>query len=438
MAGNVRYQIFVSSTYKDLYPARRKVTEHILSMNHIPAGMEMFSASGREQWKTIQKAIDNSDYYVLIIGERYGSISEEDGISFTEKEFNYARAKQIPTLCFLPSSEFATSRDNRETEPDKIKMLDIFKQKVLRDQLCDFWGTEDELVTKVSASLYKIFTEEPGIGWIRGNSVDPEALSKLVRTMEENSTLRDRIRQLEEQTLRRKPSLSLCINGHDSTSGPLNIKIPELDSEVKSAAIVKRLSRSDVPIFLSHSVNDLAIKEYNEKLPSDDDVLTYFEQMQFYLLAKEANTTFSINNTSTIKANNVSIRIILPEGMLALSSSEVEELDKPVLDIPINPIVEAERKRKIGSLESDFSFLSAMKSNLSGNFIYPPVNHDLYIDDKNKITGTVSFVRQNTVDNLAADIHLIPQKRGSFLVSVSLLCDEFPNWVTNEFEIIVS
>jgi hypothetical protein len=43
--------------------------------------MEMFSASGQRQWKTIKKAIDNSDYYILIIGERYGSISEGEGIS---------------------------------------------------------------------------------------------------------------------------------------------------------------------------------------------------------------------------------------------------------------------------------------------------------------------------------------------------------------------
>lgn len=101
MASGIRFQIFVSSTYTDLYPVRRKVTEHILSMNHIPAGMEMFSASGQQQWKTIQKSIDNSDYYVLIVGERYGSISEAEGISYTEKEFNYARSRGIPTLCFL-------------------------------------------------------------------------------------------------------------------------------------------------------------------------------------------------------------------------------------------------------------------------------------------------------------------------------------------------
>ncbi len=51
MASGIRFQIFVSSTYTDLYPVRRKVTEHILSMNHIPAGMEMLalvvSSNGR-------------------------------------------------------------------------------------------------------------------------------------------------------------------------------------------------------------------------------------------------------------------------------------------------------------------------------------------------------------------------------------------------------
>ncbi|HHI5680487.1 TPA: DUF4062 domain-containing protein, partial [Escherichia coli] len=34
-----RYQIFISSTYSDLIETRKKISEHILSMNHIPAGM---------------------------------------------------------------------------------------------------------------------------------------------------------------------------------------------------------------------------------------------------------------------------------------------------------------------------------------------------------------------------------------------------------------
>lgn len=39
-----KYQIFISSTYRDLKSARLKVRDAILSMYHFPVGMEMFGA----------------------------------------------------------------------------------------------------------------------------------------------------------------------------------------------------------------------------------------------------------------------------------------------------------------------------------------------------------------------------------------------------------
>lgn len=71
-----KYQVFISSTYKDLIEARSKVRDAILSMMHFPVGMEMFNAADEEQWEIIQETIDSSDYYVLILGQRYGSVIE--------------------------------------------------------------------------------------------------------------------------------------------------------------------------------------------------------------------------------------------------------------------------------------------------------------------------------------------------------------------------
>lgn len=50
-----KYQIFISSTYKDLIEARSKVRDAILSMMHFLVGMEMFNAADEEQWEIIQE-----------------------------------------------------------------------------------------------------------------------------------------------------------------------------------------------------------------------------------------------------------------------------------------------------------------------------------------------------------------------------------------------
>lgn len=95
-----RYQVFVSSTFADLTVERQAVVQGLLSLDHFPAGMEQFPASDDDAWALIKGVIDDSDYYVLVIGGRYGFINEE-GISYTEMEFDYAMEKKKPVLAFL-------------------------------------------------------------------------------------------------------------------------------------------------------------------------------------------------------------------------------------------------------------------------------------------------------------------------------------------------
>ena len=93
---DIRYQVFVSSTYADLKAERQKVMQTLMQMDCIPAGMELFPATDEKQFEFIKSVIDDCDYYLLIIGGRYGTTTET-GISFTEKEYDYAveRGSQV-------------------------------------------------------------------------------------------------------------------------------------------------------------------------------------------------------------------------------------------------------------------------------------------------------------------------------------------------------
>ena len=51
--------------------------------------MEAFPAADATPWDLIKTIIAESDYYVLIVGGKYGSTGP-DGISYTEMEFNFA------------------------------------------------------------------------------------------------------------------------------------------------------------------------------------------------------------------------------------------------------------------------------------------------------------------------------------------------------------
>jgi len=163
-----KYQIFVSSTYEDLKEERDLAIKAILEMGHIPVGMEMFSAADEKQWQQIARRIDTTDYYVVIVAHRYGSETDE-GIGFTEKEYDYAVSKGIPALGFIIDNKAPWSQD-RVDKDDKQGKLKKFKDKV-RAKPVKFWRDKNELYGQVSLSLMNEIAENPMIGWVRTDDI---------------------------------------------------------------------------------------------------------------------------------------------------------------------------------------------------------------------------------------------------------------------------
>lgn len=162
----VKYQFFVSSTYEDLKEERSLIMDTILKLEQIPIGMEMFNASDEEQWELIKRTIDNSDYYLVVIGNRYGSTAS-DGLSYTEKEYRYAVDTGKPILTFI-------KRDNEEPSCEDIEKqyhLQQFRNHA-KNKISSLWSNKDELGRLVASSIYSIISRKPGIGWIRADEYE--------------------------------------------------------------------------------------------------------------------------------------------------------------------------------------------------------------------------------------------------------------------------
>ena len=164
-----KYQVFISSTYEDLKEERKNVIETLLMIDCIPAGMEAFCAADEEQFEYIKKVIDLCDYYVLIIGKRYGSISPITGKSYTEMEYDYAKSKNIPIFVFPVNNTVKMPEDEHVSE------LKAFREKAYGKTMGATWRNADELGKKVAISLEKAIKKNDRPGWIRldeGESVD--------------------------------------------------------------------------------------------------------------------------------------------------------------------------------------------------------------------------------------------------------------------------
>jgi hypothetical protein len=198
-----RYQVFVSSTYADLKEERQHVLQALMEMDCIPAGMELFPAADQEQWEFIKRVIDDCDYYLLIIGGRYGSTTP-DGISYTEKEFDYAISKGLRVVALLHGAPNDIPFGKSEQDPALREKLVAFKNKVMDGRLVKFWKGAEELPGLVALSLTKTIKAHPAVGWVRASNVANEyILSEINELRKLNSYQRDKILELEKKADKR-------------------------------------------------------------------------------------------------------------------------------------------------------------------------------------------------------------------------------------------
>lgn len=216
---SVKYQVFVSSTYVDLIEERQAVSRAILDMGHIPAGMEMFPAADVEQLTYIKKVIDECDYYVLIIGARYGSLDAE-GVSYTEREYDYAVASGKTVLVFVHKDIDQIPLGKTDKNDQKREKLTNFIQKASTGRLIQTWTTATELRANAIVSLQKAFSEMPQTGWVRADTIATStAMADIIRYREEIDRLREQLASAQQSLSPRfsdAADLSAKVNFHYS------------------------------------------------------------------------------------------------------------------------------------------------------------------------------------------------------------------------------
>lgn len=212
---DVRYQVFVSSTFVDLKEERSAVFQTLMEMDCIPAGMELFPAMDDEQWNFIKRIVDDCDYYVLILGSRYGSISDA-GISYTEMEYDYAIEKGLRVLAFVHEHPEERPSKLADGDPHLKDKLDAFRTKVCTGRLVKFWNETKELPGLVALSLAKTVRTYPAIGWVRANRVTTEeATREQNELLKEVEALRKQVAELTKSQVPLVEGLAPLESGYD-------------------------------------------------------------------------------------------------------------------------------------------------------------------------------------------------------------------------------
>lgn len=169
-----KIQIFVSSTYTDLKIERQAAVEAILSSGHIPAGMELFSAGDESQMSVIERWIDESDVYLLILGGRYGSIEKDSGKSYIQLEYEYAIKMGKPLFSLVITEraleEKIKSEGSSVIEKENSKELNLFRSNVLNN-LVKFWDDKKDIKLAIHETISDFLYRKELVGWIRRDDI---------------------------------------------------------------------------------------------------------------------------------------------------------------------------------------------------------------------------------------------------------------------------
>ncbi len=157
-----KYQVFISSTYMDLKEIRAFTYMSILEMGHIPVGLDIFNVQKNYTTeKYTAKYIDTCEFVVMIIGERYGSISLTDR-SYVEEEYVYSLSKSKSVLCFLKSNY-------NKVDDEKYQK---FVKRILNNQLVVLWDDIDDFKNKFVQSISKFLASfSPSTYWIKSSKI---------------------------------------------------------------------------------------------------------------------------------------------------------------------------------------------------------------------------------------------------------------------------
>lgn len=164
----------------------------------------------------IKSVIDLCDYYVVIIGGRYGSVDANAQLSYTEMEFDYAVESRKPVMAFLHGDPGKLIGDKLELDAALRLKLDAFREKV-EQRMVKYWNRPGDLKAQVALAIMQIRKSHPTEGWIRaGQALTPEIKAEL-------SELRAKVRELsadlkDEQRQQTAADTSDLEQGDDRTS----------------------------------------------------------------------------------------------------------------------------------------------------------------------------------------------------------------------------
>jgi hypothetical protein len=149
----VNHRIFLSSTFTDLAEHRKTVQSAIRQLGAIDVSMEHFGARDeRPSDECVRLVREESQLFVGIYAHRYGYVPDGSDISISEMEYRAASEIPLPRFIYLIDENYPWVPAHIDIGTGRER-LSSFKAALLKRHICQRFGGQDQLATKVVADV---------------------------------------------------------------------------------------------------------------------------------------------------------------------------------------------------------------------------------------------------------------------------------------------
>ncbi|EXR20516.1 hypothetical protein J671_0414 [Acinetobacter sp. 1130196] len=185
---DTRYQIFISTSGREMQPERMVLSQTLVSMGFFAWGLEYRSPLTTT---LARRQIDESDYIVLLLGSQYGEQSIS-GASYFALEYEYALSRAKPIVVFMHEQPESREMHLQEAHPQLKEKFLAFRKKLLHEAHHIFYfKSPRDLELAVRLNMPLIVEQHVGQGWVPAHQAH--------QLEDEINRLKSKISQLEQQ-----------------------------------------------------------------------------------------------------------------------------------------------------------------------------------------------------------------------------------------------
>jgi tetratricopeptide (TPR) repeat protein len=174
--------VFISSTYEDLQPHRKKIWELLEQFDVTVRGMERFGARKETPLETCLAEVTQSDIYIGIIAYRLGSIESRSGKSYTQLEYEKALELGKEIFIYLADEKDSKIYPVYFDKGEKQEQLDNLKSILRERHTIDTFINDDDLEEKLKRKFREVFSQKDKTKVVKDNEYQKalETLNKFL------------------------------------------------------------------------------------------------------------------------------------------------------------------------------------------------------------------------------------------------------------------